>query len=241
VQGISDATFNKGSAQAAAQFDESRKAMEMYARNKFNEGDLIAEEIRTGIEPTINLPPYLPPRPTTPAALAAGADADAQAAHAAAVAQHAIDIQEYADKEAIRKAQVKSVATRREDHAKDRGRAFTVIYNQCSQDVKDKLKASTGWENIDADQDLGALMNKIQGICVGIDEDMQPVAGIVQAQTALYLLTQPEGQTPEEYARQKRALFEACEKYGGSPGSADGMTARTLRTAPWATIPPTTR
>ena len=61
VPGISDATFNKGSAQAAAQFDESRKAMEMYARNKFDEGDLIAEEIRTGIEPTIDLPPYLPP------------------------------------------------------------------------------------------------------------------------------------------------------------------------------------
>ena len=40
AEGISDDTFNKGSAAAAAQFDQSRKAMERCARKHCDEGEL---------------------------------------------------------------------------------------------------------------------------------------------------------------------------------------------------------
>ena len=94
VPGISDDTFNKGSAEAAAQFDKSKQAMERYARKEFTEGEAIAEEIRTGVKPDIPLPPYLPARPTAPTAPADPNDAAAAEAHAAAMAQHAIAEQE---------------------------------------------------------------------------------------------------------------------------------------------------
>ncbi len=54
--------------------------------------------------------------------------------------------------------------------AEDLKRAFATVYEQCSTEVRDKLKGSDGWAAIEANQSLHELINKIERICVGFDD-----------------------------------------------------------------------
>ena len=53
---------------------------------------------------------------------------------------------------------------------------FVAVYDQCSQEVKDKLKAADDWEATQQKQSLHKLINKIERICVGFDDHKQEVA-----------------------------------------------------------------
>ena len=49
------------------------------------------------------------------------------------------------DNEIIQTEEVRAIAKRRANLDGDVKRGFATLYNQCSQDVKDKLEASEGW------------------------------------------------------------------------------------------------
>jgi hypothetical protein len=67
--------------------------------------------------------------------------------------------------------------------------------------VQDKLKTTKDWETMQKEQLLHDLITKIKKICVGFDDHKQLVFNLVQSLKTLFLYTQAEKDSAEEYAR----------------------------------------
>jgi hypothetical protein len=118
--GIKKWTFNTGQNKFAAQFTLSREEVANYIqRTLAKEGYLVAETIRTGEEQSILLP--APVDPNDP---------------------------DKTNLEAIRAEDVKNVAKRRQKLRESLMKGYATVYGQCSQEVRNKLKASKDWETI---------------------------------------------------------------------------------------------
>ena len=118
---ISKYTFNTTGANTfAAQFTESRERVAGYVqRSGMDESYLVAETIRMGTAQTIALPPAVDP-----------------------------NAPDRTDLEVIRVEVVKSVAKRRQKLEESLKKGYATVYDQCSQEVRDKLKATRDWEMV---------------------------------------------------------------------------------------------
>jgi hypothetical protein len=123
-----------------------------------------------------------------------------------------------ADEVLLRSIAVKAVGKQRIQLDKDLKRAYAVVYEQCSQEVKDKLATTDGWEAVEAAQSLHLLINKIQKICVGFDEHEQETFNLVESLKALYLYSQEKWESVDEYARNQKSLWDTAVAFGASPG-----------------------
>ena len=92
----------------------------------------------------------------------------------------------------VREEVVRAVAKRRITLNQDLQKGFVTVYDQCSQEVTDKLESSDGWDTVQNDQSLHQLIFKIERICVGFDDHKQEVNNLVQAMKKLFLYTQTE-------------------------------------------------
>jgi hypothetical protein len=195
ISEITQDTFNTGQNKFAAQFMQSRKNVANYLqRTSVSEGYLVAETVRTGREQTIPLP--------------AAVDANAPDA---------------ADLKIIRDKEVKTIAKRRLKLQDSLKKGYTTIYDQCSQEVRDKLEATDDWDKTQRDQSLHELIQKIKHICVGFDDNKQEVFNLVQALKMLFLFTQGEKEIVDKYGRNFRSLWDTVEAFGGSPGINRGL------------------
>ena len=124
ISEIAEHTFNTGQNKYAAQFMRSREEIANYLqRTSTDEGYLVAETIRTGREQTIPLPPPVDPNAA-----------------------------DKADLKIIRSEDVKTIAKRRQKLSEALKRGYATVYGQCSQEVRDKLKATENWEATKKDQ-----------------------------------------------------------------------------------------
>ena len=105
---------------------------------------MVAQTIRMGVLKKIDLPPPVP---------ANDPDAD--------------------DLTIVRVEVVRAVAKRLITLNQDLKKGFATMYDQCSQEVRDKLESSDGWETVQTDQSLHELILKIELICVGFDDHKQ--------------------------------------------------------------------
>jgi hypothetical protein len=198
---IAKHTFNTGKNKFAAQFTESQERVGGYIqRAGMDESYLVAETIRTGMAQTIALPPPV--------------DANAP---------------DKADLEVIRMEVVKSVAKRRQKLEESLKKGYATVYDQCSQEVRDKLKATKDWEVVQSQQSLHELIRRIKKICVGFDDHKQSAFNLVQSLKMLFLYSQSDKETVEENTRNFRSLWDTVEAFGGSPGIQDGLVAEALR------------
>ncbi len=112
--GIEKWTFNTGQYKYAAQFTLHREEVANYIQRTLpDEGYLVAQTIKSGIEQTIALPP--PVDQSDP-------DKD--------------------DLNAMQAEDVKAVAKRRQKLKESLLKGYATVYAQCSEGVRDKLKAS---------------------------------------------------------------------------------------------------
>ena len=65
--------------------------------------------------------------------------------------------------------------------------------------MRGKLEASNDWERTQREQSLHELISKIERICVGFDDHNQELFNLVQALKTLFLYTQTNKETVEEY------------------------------------------
>jgi hypothetical protein len=171
ISEIAQVTFNTGQNKFAAQFTQLRKNVANYLqRTLASKGHLVAKTVRTGKEQTIALPSAV----------------DASAPDAA-------------DQKIIRDKEVKMIAKRRLKLQDSLKKGYVTVYDQCSQEVRDKLKATDDWDKMQRDQSLHKLIQKIEHICVGFDNHKQEVFDLVQALRMLFLFTQGEKDTVDEY------------------------------------------
>jgi hypothetical protein len=134
-----------------------------------------------------------------------------------------------ADLEVIRVEVVKSVAKRRQKLEDSLKKGYATMYDQCSQEVRDKLKATRDWETLQATQSFDELIRRMEKICVGFDDHKQSVFNLVQSLKTLFLHSQSEKETVEEYARNFRSLWDTVEAFGGSPGIHQGLVQAELK------------
>ena len=100
-----------GQSKFAAQFTQSRKNIAKYVQHSdVKEAHMVAQTIRTGVLQTINLPPPVP---------ANDPEAD--------------------ELIIIREEVVRAVAKRRITLNQDPQKGFATVYDQCSQELRDKL------------------------------------------------------------------------------------------------------
>ena len=162
ISEIATDTFNTGQNKFAAQFTELRKNVANYLqRTSANEGYLVAETVRMGREQIIKLPPAVDPNAT---------NAD--------------------DQKIIRAEEVKTIAKQRLKLEVSLKKGYAKVYDQCSQEVKDKLEGTDDWESTQRDQSLHELISKIERICVGFNDHKQEVFNLVQALKTLFLYSQ---------------------------------------------------
>ena len=89
--------------------------------------------------------------------------------------------------------------------------------------MKDKLEGMANWEGTQRDQSLHDLINKIERICVGFNNHKQEVFNLVKALKTLFLYSQSDKETMEQYDRNFRAFWETVEAFRDSPGVHQGM------------------
>ncbi len=78
-------------------------------------------------------------------------------------------------------------------------KGYAMVYGQCSQEVRDKPKALKDWETIQQEQSLHDLISQVETICVGFDDHKQDMYNLVQVLKTLFLYTQSEKESIEEY------------------------------------------
>ena len=185
ISKIATKNFNKEQNKFATQFTQSQKNAANYLqRTSANKGYLVAKTVRTGREQIIKLPPAINSN-------AAGAD----------------------NQRIIRAEEVKTIAKRRLMLAESLKKGYTTLYNQCSQEVKDKLEAMDDWASIQRDQLLHELINKIERICVEFDDHKQEVFNLMQVLKMLFLYSQSNKETVKQYRQNFRALWEMVEVF----------------------------
>jgi hypothetical protein len=123
----------------------------------------------------------------------------------------------------IRNEEIKSMAKRRQKLGESLMKGFATVYKQCSREVKEKLENTKNWEAIQREQCLHSLIQKIKRICVGFNNHKQDVFNLVQVLKVLFLYTQLEKESVEEYRRNLKSLWDTVEAFGGSPGLHKGM------------------
>jgi hypothetical protein len=160
-----------------------------------DEGYLVAQTIRSGTKQLILLPPPVDLN-----------DPDKE------------------DLEAIRTEDVKSVAKRQQKLKEPLLKGYATVYAQWSQGVRDKLKASKDWETLEQEQSLHDLISQVERICVGFNDHKQDVFNLVQALKTLFLYTQGDKESMQEYGCNFRSLWDTVEAFGGSPGIHKGLT-----------------
>ena len=70
---------------------------------------------------------------------------------------------------------------------------------------------------------LHELISKIKCICVRFDDHKQDIFNLVQALRTLFLYTQTDKETVEEYTQNFKSLWDTVEVFGGSPGLQKGL------------------
>ena len=111
-------------------------------------------------------------------------------------------------------------------------KGFSTVYDQCSQEVRDKLELSDRWETVQTNQSLHGLILKIERIYVGFDYHKQEVYNLVQAMKTLFLYTQTEKESVEDYSRNLTSLWYTAEAVGASPGIHRGLVEGRLIAEP---------
>jgi hypothetical protein len=134
-----------------------------------------------------------------------------------------------ADLEIIRAEDIKTIKKRRQKLQDSLKKGYATVYGQCLQQVRDKLKSTENWEVTQKEQSLHDLILKVEKICVGFDNHKQEVFNLVQALRALFLYTQNEKDTVEEYGRNFKSLWDTVKAFGGSPGVHKGLTDTILK------------
>jgi hypothetical protein len=103
-----------------------------------------------------------------------------------------------------------------------------MVYDQCWLKVRDKLEASNGWDKTQREQSLHNLTTKIERICIGFDDHKQEAFNLVQALKMLFLYTQADKESVNEYACNFKSLWDTVKAFGGSPGIHKGLVKEIL-------------
>jgi hypothetical protein len=126
------------------------------------------------------------------------------------------DADEYDMVKFTRKEDWKLIKTREQKYQENKASAWVLVYNQCSSKMKVKLDGTSGYEQSKNDNDVIALLTKIQGYCCKFDALNDEYMGLVGAFKNLLYFFQKPTQSNLDYVKDFLALIEVIEEYGGA-------------------------
>lgn len=196
TQGLEDKFFTVGDARDAANFEEVRKEIGGYAGRTFKycspEARLAIEQ---GVAPTFD-------EPTDPTL--SGADPPS-----------------IADIKAKRKWELEYDAYLKRQLLWDnefKQKAFQLVLSHCHPEVKERIENTDAWERVEHDQDVIRLLELIRNVVHKHEEVKQGTMALVEQWIQYYLTFQKESETLSEYLKNRRALADIIDTFGGECG-----------------------
>ncbi len=92
------------------------------------------------------------------------------------------------------------------------------MYEQCLQEVKEKLESTKEWEKTQKEQCLHEYIQKIEQICVRFGDHKQDIFNLIHVLRSLFLYTQSKKEMVKEYGINLKSLWDIVEAFRGSPG-----------------------
>lgn len=113
-----------------------------------------------------------------------------------------------------------------------------VIWGQCSEAMKAKIKAHDDYKDKSAANDCFWFMKQIKAITLQFDEKRNGFISLLDARTSFLTCRQSQGQTADEYLEVLKGWADTIEYHGGTvaenhelvPSKADDGTARSTET-----------
>ncbi|KAL7470808.1 hypothetical protein ACHAXS_011072 [Conticribra weissflogii] len=109
-------------------------------------------------------------------------------------------------------------------------KAYALIYgSQCSPALRTRLQGTDGWKTIEHERDAIQLLLAIRGICCKVNDAAQASYSLVQLKKRLYFFIQKWDQSNDQYLKEFEALSNAVITFGGSFGTKPMMLKAILK------------
>ena len=92
---------------------------------------------------------------------------------------------------------------------------YAVIWGQCSDDMKAKVKMHDGYKDKTADNDCFWLLKQIKSITLQFDQSRNGFIALLDAQTSFLTCRQLQGQSAEDYVECLQGWAETILEYHG--------------------------
>lgn len=91
-----------------------------------------------------------------------------------------------------------------------------VIWGQCSEDMKSKVKTHDGYKDRVAENDCAWLLRQIKSVTLQFDESRNGFLSLLDAQESFLKCRQQSGQSVEDYVDALKGWAETIESHGGT-------------------------
>jgi len=95
------------------------------------------------------------------------------------------------------------------------GQLYDEVWEQCSVELKAKLKGEQGFSAMDTAPNSLELRNRIKKMCCGFEAHKMKFYALTQAIKKLVMFYQRPNMSNEEYSRQFQALWDTVVQFGG--------------------------
>jgi hypothetical protein len=106
--------------------------------------------------------------------------------------------------------------SRMDKYRDNESNAWALIYDQCSPELKNKLKATDGYSGAKSSNNVAKLLTMIRGYCFQFDVLNDEYIAIVAAIKNLLYFYQKGDQANMDYHKEFMAMMEVIEEYGGA-------------------------
>ena len=93
---------------------------------------------------------------------------------------------------------------------------FTIMWGQCSEAMKAKVKLMDKYEEKSAENDCTWLLQQIRAVTLQFDSKRNPFLSLLDAQASFLSYRQGQHQTPDSYLDMMCGWVEMIESYGGT-------------------------
>jgi len=204
--GLEGFIYESGAAKHAAQYTETTEKLCNYMQANYKSGADVAGALRQLKELVITMPE--PPAGTT--------DGAGNYTPPTAAEEH------------IFKRRFDAEYTREQRYEENKKKAYALLYEHCSPELKALLKGDDSWGSLEASQDSIRLLKLIKGLCCKFDPTKQETRAIVAADKAIMCYVQEWHTSNSQYFERFNALVDTALSYGSSIGHSKALVSAEL-------------
>jgi hypothetical protein len=198
VEGLENNTFNVGASSNPAKFSKLLKNIKNYIHKTYKDQDDMVKTIQQMERVILNYPEKQ--KKTDAVCCNANGDPDPDMFKMAVFGW---------------KKDYKSMKSRMDRYKGNESNAWALIYNQCSAELKNKLKGTQGYNTAKSGNDVTKLLMMIHGYCCQFDLLSNKYMGIVAAIKNLFYFFQKTEQSNADYHKDFMAMLKVIKEYGG--------------------------